>query len=475
MSPTPRLPGYIPGMPRPMTPRDSSFDALSNDQSRSHSTTPRPISPLLPGLNGRSSPLIPASIVAGLMRRESNTAAGSSTYLARSENGNSSFDEPRGSTELTLEDALGSSILERLRPVSPLTSSPFQPMAVSSRPSTPSNITWNTSNASSNSINHSRNESGSGRSRSASVSTAESPAQSKPTVGKSLRSPAPSESPVLDRAQATSMSTPARNQHNIEQFTSENRSPAFELSSPPSATYRILHSPTPTQNRSPVSPSVINELSTTAASASRRASRQNPPSSPFSLEPAHPLVFSPRPNSSRSSIASEGSSYHSDDGSRKKDRDLDLFNDIDSSYATWHDVSSTDKTSSTVHGDSQDEGWDAEDIISRYAGLTKLDFVAIQEKLVGAAIAKAATPDPRERAPSLRRRRPSTSQSNYSLNGRDNRVRAFCLLIFRSLCSPLSAGREPRPTSAGSGASANTSATTNSHASSGQCYHSNRA
>lgn len=79
-------------------------------------------------------------------------------------------------------------------------------------------------------------------------------------------------------------------------------------------------------------------------------------------------------------------------------------------------------TSPATHGDSQDE-YDAEDIINRYAGLTKSDFIAIQEKLVNAAVAKAATPDPRDRAPSLRRRRPSTSQSNYSLNGRDNRVR----------------------------------------------------
>ena len=78
-----------------------------------------------------------------------------------------------------------------------------------------------------------------------------------------------------------------------------------------------------------------------------------------------------------------------------------------------------------IHDESQDES-EAEDIINRYAGLTKLDFFAIQEKLVGAAVAKASTPDPRERAPSLRRRRPSTSQSNYSLNGRDNKV---CRLI----------------------------------------------
>jgi hypothetical protein len=51
--------------------------------------------------------------------------------------------------------------------------------------------------------------------------------------------------------------------------------------------------------------------------------------------------------------------------------------------------------------------------------LTKLDFFAIQEKLVHVA---NAAPDVRERVPSLRRRRPSTSQSNYSTDGRGTKV-----------------------------------------------------
>ena len=48
-------------------------------------------------------------------------------------------------------------------------------------------------------------------------------------------------------------------------------------------------------------------------------------------------------------------------------------------------------------------------------GLTKGDFIAVQDKLVKAAIQKVNTPSGRVRADSLRRRRPSTSQSNYSL------------------------------------------------------------
>jgi serine/arginine repetitive matrix protein 2 len=186
---------------------------------------------------------------------------------------------------------------------------------------------------------------------------------------------------------------------------------------------QAIHSPTSTQTCSPPPLSGPSDLSSNAAS--RRTSRQNAPSSPFNLGPAHPLTLSPRPNSSRPSVASVGSSYHSDDSSHKKDRDFYLFSDRDTQYSPWHGVSSTEKTSPVTHEDSQDPS-EAEDILKKYAGLTKSDFVAIQEKLVGVALAKAAAPDPRERVPSLHRWWPSTSQSNYFLNGHKNR--ACCLM-----------------------------------------------
>jgi serine/arginine repetitive matrix protein 2 len=417
VSPSPRLPGYIPGMPRPMTPRDPLFD--SDDQSRPHSTTPRPISPHLPGLNGHSSPLTPTSIVAGLMRRDSNA---STTYSPMSLNGTFLLNDQRGSADLTMEDALSSPIPNRRRPASPLAGPAYQPMAVSSRPGTPSNVTWNTpSNLFDSNVakTHGRNESGdSGRSR-VSSSMDENPVavvdRSNSTAGRSLRSP--DDSHLIDRGLTTASS------FDWDSEPSMNRTPAvipnIELDIPAAPANRSAHSPTPTQSRSPPV-SVGNDLSSNVAS--RRTSRQNAPS-PFNFGPAHSLNFSPRANSSRSSVASAGSSYHSDDGSHKKD--FDLFSDVETQYPIWHDISSTAKTSAMIHDESQDES-EAEDIINRYAGLTKLDFFAIQEKLVGAAVAKASTPDPRERVPSLRRRRPSTSQSNYSLNGRDNKV---CRLI----------------------------------------------
>jgi len=45
-SPTPRLPGYIPGMPRPVTPRD--IDSDRDDGLTGYSTTPRARSPAYP-------------------------------------------------------------------------------------------------------------------------------------------------------------------------------------------------------------------------------------------------------------------------------------------------------------------------------------------------------------------------------------------------------------------------------------------
>lgn len=410
MSPSPRLPGYIPGMPRPMTPREQTFEV--DEQIRSLSTTPRPTSPLLPNINGSSSPLIPASIAAGLMRREPNMSA---AYSPRSVNGSFSFEEQqRASPDSSTDDSLSSSIYERRRPASPLAGPAYQPMTVPSRPSTPSNIIWNTSSTSIVSPapkTHSRNPSGS------SIASDTSAERSAPTAGRPLRSPALPDSPLVDRGH------PARG---VEQSALDSRSlPTManpDLGSPVVLSNRSMHSPTPTQSRSPARTS--KPLSPTddlfAGSGNKRGSRQQGRFSPFDFGHTHPLVFSPMAKSSRSSIASEGSSYHSDDDTNKPGCDFDFFSEMDAPHS-WHNVSGSENTSSPIHEDSQDDS-EAEDILSRYAGLTKLDFVAIQEKLVSAAVAKASTPDPRERAPSLRRRRPSTSQSNYSLNGKENRV-----------------------------------------------------
>ncbi|KAF7968557.1 hypothetical protein HWV62_30089 [Athelia sp. TMB] len=421
MSPSPRLPGYIPGMPRPMTPRESFEGA---EQARSHSTTPRPTSPFLPSTNGKSSPLIQASIAASLMGRNGN---GSAAQSSRTHNGSLSIDAQRSYDSSTDESVnSNSSAYTRHRPASPLAGPAYQPMAVPprpttpsnipSRPSTPSNITWNTStnSASSRPKTHSRNASES------SIIITPSPERSASVAGRSLRSPAFADSPLIDHDQ------PLRSSWDEEASSSDSRAPVatrnIDLGSPVVVSNRSMHSPTPTQSRSPaptpLSLASANDVFT--ASASRRGSRQQDRQSPFDFGRTYPLAFSPIAKSSRSSFASEGSSYHSDDGMNKLDCDFDFFREAEEKPC-WHDVSGSDITAIGNNDDLQDDS-EAEEFIRHYAGLTKADFVAIQEKLVTAAVAKASTPDPRERAPSLRRRRPSTSQSNYSLNGREIRV-----------------------------------------------------
>ncbi|KAH7910643.1 hypothetical protein BJ138DRAFT_1173017 [Hygrophoropsis aurantiaca] len=443
VSPTPRLPGYIPGMPRPMTPRDSAFDS---DDQRSHSTTPRAMSPILPLVNGHTSPLIPSSFGSSLLRRGSDASrstprptspqvqSSSGPYLSRSGSGRYTPDSnQRGNESASGTDQEGSvvsSAFVRRRPVSPLSGPAFQPLTVPPRPTTPSNITWTVGRPGS-AAGHRKQDSSISttshhtHSRSGSLSTDsdfQSNTERAKSPSRSMRSPTPLENRSYD--QTSSSNSLTWNRPSSPPTASDHRSPSslsgIDLGSPLTLPNRALRSPTPTQPRSPTlntndSSSVVNN---TNSRSSKQHSRNNS-SAHFSLGLSRPLVFSPIASSSRSSLESTGSSYHSWEAGQKQEITLDIFNaGIENPQPVWHDV---DKSSSATPGSSQEDA-DFEDIIRRYAGLTKSDFVAIQDKLVGVAVAKANNPEVRERTNSLRRRRPSTSQSNYSLNGREHRV-----------------------------------------------------
>lgn len=415
VSPTPRLPGYIPGMPRPMTPRESSFD---NEDIRSYSTTPRASSPL-PITNGQNAHMTTSSISSGLLRRGSDasrstprptspqTYATANTYLSRSNSGRRTPDAQHESASGTEQEGSGSSsVFIRRRPISPLSGPAFQPMAVSSRPSTPSNVTWTVGGSVSPEKARVKSES---RSRSESQSTeadfqVDMDRSKSPT--RSLRSPVPPESPGPAQTVFTSRSNNSVN-------PTDSRAPSslstHDFGSTLSFSSRGLRSPTPTQTRNVASPT----LPSTDSNNTTRSSKQHFKSHSHYSYGVSQLSFSPFANSSRSSLESTGSSYHSWEPGQKTGGALDIFNgSIGQTPPTC-----PDKSDPLTPGSSQDEG-DFEGIIRRYAGLTKSDFVAIQEKLVGAALHKAALPDTRERTNSLRRRRPSTSQSNYSTNGR---------------------------------------------------------
>jgi len=398
-----------------MTPRED----MEHDMLRSHSTTPRATpssthstdpslsSAVPPGLlSGRSahspSPSFSSPSLARQSPRPMSPPSPSTMFLQRSpNNGRFSPDGPQRGTEGDSE----ASVPGRHRPVSPLSTVSYQPLAaVSSRPSTPSNVTWTVKSP--KTTKHSRNASW--FSDSGSDTHGSSNDHSKAGT-RSLRSPALPDSPIIDRGHSV-MSSISSGLGPLDNRPTSNMS-GLDLNT--QSPQRIVRSPTPTQSasRSPTSPTFAG-FDTSSRQGSRRSSKQNTGSSPFSLSPYNPVLFSPLANSSRSSLESAGSSYHSWQGDQKDD--LVSFMEMDPQLP-WHDISFPGQDSSSAAGGSPDIDQDAEEVIGRYAGLQKADFVAIQEKLVGAVAAKISMPESRERAPSLRRRRPSTSQSNYSL------------------------------------------------------------
>ncbi|KAF9477380.1 hypothetical protein BDN70DRAFT_881285 [Pholiota conissans] len=414
------VPGYVPGMPRPMTPRDFDFD-----EQRSHSTTPRAQSPY--ATDPPTSPILTANTVK--LKRESLSSTTrpitpvsiAPLFLQRSTNGRFTPDDSQRSgngDSVDFGGDLSSSLLARRRPASPLSNPPFQAMAVStnrspSRPTTPSNVIW-TPNPNPNQEHkrsHSRNNSwattdGSGTTSSDVYGSIFDPSK---LQQRTLRSPILVEPNALDSNQNASTA----NRQTASGDQPHAYIPDVYSGSPLSASANNPRSDTPTQNgqRSPISPTFSN-FDLSAKNGSRRSSRQNASSSPFNLNTFPSLGYSLRANSSRSSLDSLGSSFHSWD---ETDKVLKLFSDSSEAQpVAWHEFDHI-PSSSGGDGSTDDDEWDPEMIIQRYAGLKKADIAAVQEKLVTAAFIKIANTDPRDRAPSaLRRRRPSTSQSNYS-------------------------------------------------------------
>ncbi|KAL0071466.1 hypothetical protein AAF712_001323 [Marasmius tenuissimus] len=413
-------PGYVPGMPRPMTPHED----LEHDILRSHSTTPRATHSASPS---ESSNMVPSSLMSSILSQGSTSLPrhssrptsplASSVFLQRKtsvQNG----EKGRSNGDYSFSSDVPA--YNWRRPSSPPTGSSPPSGPSSQRPSTPSNVTWTypSNKPSVQKAVHTRSGSWFSDGGAGSVDTHEIYESSNKTTTRSLRSPALPDSPILSPGH-TNMASFSSTYSGLSDNRPSSPMSKLELTAPASPVNRTFRSPTPTQapSRSPTSPT-FSGFEMTSKQGSRRSSKQNS-ASHFSLTAFNPVVFSPIANSSRSSLESVGSSYHSGDGD-KNDR-LAAFVDVDSQEPVWHDVSFPSQSHSTSSGGSPDLEGNAEDVISRAGGIDKSDILAIQEKLFGFAYAKAvavAEPQPRERAPSLRRRRPSTSQSNYSFNGR---------------------------------------------------------
>jgi serine/arginine repetitive matrix protein 2 len=351
-SPTPRLPGYIPGMPRPMTPRNFEL----HDDLRSHSTTPRAASPIV----ASPSPHLP-----GHRFRRGSDASGraespgpkSPSFIHRSTNGRYT---PGG------DDGDADALFGRRRPTSPLAGQAVIGAGIS-RPTTPSRITWTPSHSHSGSVASSTDVHGGAR---------------------SLRSPALPDSPLID---ATIGGGPL-----MGSLTAASRHMAPMR--PPSAMSGLelggsdaFRASTPSRDtRGP------------AYGRAQSPKHSSTSSMPFSLVLGSPqsTTFGAFDNSSRSSLASDGSSYHSEDEG-KQTRGAQLFAALEPSHTAWHDTPTKDG--------------EAETVVRQLAGLTVQDFVAIQERLLEAARAKPSSPE-MQRSPSLRKRKGSIARSIHSLN-----------------------------------------------------------
>lgn len=460
-SPVPlgHVPGYIPGMPRPMTPRDLDFA----EEQRSHSTTPRATSPTHGSFTLSEAGSAAASI-SNILRRESITSRLSprptTPFLQRSIHGghNSSPSDGHASiqyasteeelsgirvnTDLTgatdeFSSSRSPSVLSgRRRPASPLVNPPISAMSssppgVSSRPTTPSKVTWgyrtstkSLSPRSGEQSQHSRDNSWASEGDSDAPPVGdmdEEPHQDLSTRpfsnGIDSQKPFPrSDSPGPEKGQLSRSWTFKASQvaSGAAPASSTNGDgPHHHMS--PRANHRSL---TPTQTpRSPSSPG-FGSAEPGYSRSVRRASKQNGFGSPFNLGP---LLHS-RANMSTSSLESTGSSFHSWDG--EKDKVVNIFKDVDTP-PSWHNIpqASSSVKSFATFGDggtlstsrtSPEDDWDPDDVVKTYAGLKRTDFAAIQEKLV--TVAKLTE----HRGSAMRKRRPSTSQSNHSV--RDLRV-----------------------------------------------------
>lgn len=471
MSPTPRVPGYIPGMQRPMTPHDIP-------ESEEHlSVTPRARSPRLP-LNGSYNGAMNMTN-SSLARRDSNASTAKQPsrtgtplsispggFLSRSLNGRYTPTEERQGSDPFDSDRNPS----KRRPASPLSTTSFRPMVAypnespsnSSRPNTPSSSSVMRQSqppqqqpviSTSSRPTHIRH--GSGHSRSGSISslneilhtpnfnpntaaTTSTKLDVNKTSTRNPRSPALPGSPYIESGRST---TPGDKQRVGDHERAPSVIPGMNVGSP-SPFSRMLRSPTPNGNFTPTttagtgshqvivgkrakSPSFsidqpsITSTSTTTMKMGKHQRHESSSSFVLSLGPStQPLVLTPFLNSSRSSFGSEGSSYHStDEENGKKDRVKALFAKIEDEPTDWHDFTGVGVGSSGGPGGVEVSFRSLtrdEELVKQLSGLNRDDFIAIQEKLLEVAQSKVDRGDRDKAGSVIKKRRPSTSQSFYT-------------------------------------------------------------
>ena len=499
MSPTPRIPGYIPGMQRPMTPHD-----ILEPEEQS-STTPRATSPRLP-LNGSYNSAMNVTN-SSLARRDSNASTakqpsrtgtplstGPGGFLSRSLNGRYTPTDERQGSDPFDSDRNSS----KRRPASPLSNTTFQSMiprpnespSMSSRPNTPSSAavlqsqhSHQQSITSTSSFRPTHIRHGSGHSRSGSISsltevlhnpnsnpnpttsTSTKPDPNK-TITRNVRSPALPDSPFIESGRTSAQgNSPGDKERGGDHERAPSVISGMELGSPFSFS-RMLRSPTPNGNipqttttagtanhqegvgKRAKSPSFsidqpsITSTSTTTTKMGKHQKHESGSSFVLSLGPStQPLVLTPFLNSSRSSFGSEGSSYHSiDEENGNKDRVKALFAKIEGEPLEWHDFMDVSIDTSGVLGGQEEMSFRSlakeEELVRQLSGLSRDDFAAVQEKLLDAIQSRGDRGDRDKAGSVMKKRRPSTSQSFYT-NGPTTNGRVSTSYTFFSLAARL--------------------------------------
>ena len=528
-----RVPGYVPGMHRPITPQlfgNGVGSGTSREfDSDDYSTTPRATSPTNMSRHERSERERPAgggvSMRPGISVREGGGVFGIAMEGASSIEGvlSGERDRRRGpdSPELTLSD------LSRRRPASPLSQVHTVPSAPASRPSTGGstsaqvNVNFSPSHSanaripdathspsgskseSNYSSSHSHNRVGSSSSSNLdqeheqdrgiteAYAGGSGLARSKSIASRSIASPALPESPLIDNERNLAEYFHAGSgSQSWDNSSSKSMSP---ISVPPSLLYKNVTAggsrPSTPNIQRPMTPGLGGQRSSTPVGAAGTAIARSPtpnyllqrspsatgyhseyerpgsamgvmrsqnhalahsnsirttPSHTSSSSASNPLLQSSLDNSSRSSLESVGSSYHSSDGEmedKKAKMLMTLLFEPDSERAKLvrRRLEGLTGSSSSFggpgegkkvngfsfsngerdqNGHGQPKGSDSpistlgdqEDTLQLLTGLTKKDVASIQQKLISAYVTREA-----ENAlkASQRRRRPSVQSRDF--------------------------------------------------------------
>ncbi|CAE6407955.1 unnamed protein product [Rhizoctonia solani] len=427
-----RLPGYVPGMHRPITPRDSGVDTDTN----TGTSTPQPVSNTSTtydyGSNvsspGRADRPLPQSIL--LNKRASTTSSPLRTRPR--ELSNPDQYDGGGSSSDTTQVPLKSALSDKRRPTSPLVDSAYQSAI---RAGTPSNYlmdTWSPTTLSfaAHSPSQTANSSSLRGSHMREISSSSSALDSSETYysnqsqPRSLASPSLPDSPTINGSSGLANIASSFNGATTNVIVDE---PVHRTSTPRLSTLENgyvsrgirpysphVRAGTPNANtRRAGSHSRNGSLADTTISAGRRSPRASHAHSASSATRQNPLMMSPMLNSSRSSLASTGSSYHSWDedqlgGKKPHKRGVSVF--IDGDSAPWK------KHQSGFDADLEMESAPApEHMRDVLAGLSIQDMVAVQNKLVSVAVKKRVSVPGVRPLSGPRRRRASAGQSVASL------------------------------------------------------------